>query len=182
MSDTTTETEDSNLVRHAEREMRLAGLYDDDADYGGMIPEAVLNVVRTFAADGHSGGSAMIVMHILEKVLRFEPLTPITSDPEQWNAVADLDDGGEMWQSKRDPRLFSDDGALTWYSVDEQPRRYYSEQFPHGDDEHSVTFDDDGLILANWLADHITNPDSPLFDYQPPDEVISAMDNLRGLS
>ena len=31
----------SNLVKHAERELRKAGLFDQDSDYNGMIAEAI---------------------------------------------------------------------------------------------------------------------------------------------
>ena len=107
--------EDSNLVKHAKREMELAGLYDEDADYGGLIPDAVMNVVEAFAKDGHSGGSAAVTLAIVEKVLRFETLTPITSNPMEWNHIAD-----DLWQSNRDPRMFSTDAGQTWYNVDDR--------------------------------------------------------------
>jgi hypothetical protein len=106
-------TEESNLVAYARREMEIAGLYDEDADYDGMIPDAVLNVVRSFSEDGHSGGSASIVLAILERVLRFKPLTPLTSNPDEWMHVAD-----NLWQSTRSPSVFSEDGGQTWYDID----------------------------------------------------------------
>jgi len=110
-------TDDSPLIQHAEAEMRRAGLYDDDADYGGMVPDAVLNVVRAFAGDGHSGSSAELVASILEKVLRFEPLTPLTPDPAEWMDVSDVS-GVEMWQSLRNPTFFSEDGGASWYTIE----------------------------------------------------------------
>lgn len=116
---TTTVIEDSNLARHAEREMRLAGLYDEDADYDGMIPEAVMAVVRTFAEAGHSGASAGLTLSILEKLLRFETLTPITSDPDEWMNVSE-DSGAALWQSRRNPSVFSEDGGATWYDLNDR--------------------------------------------------------------
>lgn len=115
MSDTT--TEDSTLVGHAERELRLAGLFDDDADYGGAIAEAAMQIVRTFASQGHSGGSAAMTLAIVEKLLRFETLTPLTSNRDEWTEVAD-----GMWQSKRNPAVFSSDAGATWWHVDDGPK------------------------------------------------------------
>ena len=68
--------EDSNLVKHAEREMRLAGLFDKDADYDGALAPVVLDMVRKFSSYRHSGTSAAITIALLEKLLRFENLTP----------------------------------------------------------------------------------------------------------
>lgn len=117
MSDTKDTQSDSNLVRHAEYEMRLAGLYDEDADYGGLITEAVMALVREFASQGHSGGSAAITLAVLEKVLRFQPLTPLTSDPGEWDDVSEMV-GHSLWQNRRDPSAFSEDGGQTWYHVE----------------------------------------------------------------
>ena len=104
----------SNLERHAEAEMRRAGLYDKDADYGGMIPDAVISVVRAHAAQGHSGGSHATVMSILRRVLEFRALTPLTAAPAEWMEVGD-----GMWQSTRQPSCFSTDGGKSHYDIDE---------------------------------------------------------------
>lgn len=109
--------EESNLVRHAQRELELAGLFDEDADYGGMLAEGVMRLVRVFAEEGHSGASAGITVAILERLLRFQPLTPLTDDPAEWNEV-----GEDTWQSSRRPDAFSEDGGKTYYLLDEEPR------------------------------------------------------------
>lgn len=117
--------EDTNLVAYARDEMRRAGLYDDDSDYGGMIPDAVIDVVRAFSRAGHSGGSAALVTAILERVLRFQPLTPLTSNPDEWMEV-----GEGLWQSKRQPSVFSHDGGQTWHDLDDPATRGEGLQAP----------------------------------------------------
>jgi hypothetical protein len=109
----------SNLVEHAKRELKLAGLYDKDSDYGGMIPENVLKCVEAFASAGHSGGSAEITLQILEKVLRFKTLTPITSDSTTWMERTEESGGTPFWQSTRDPSYFSKVGGKTFYSLED---------------------------------------------------------------
>ena len=116
----------SNLEKHAEREMRLAGLYDKDADYGGMIPKNVIEVVTAFAAAGHSGESAAQTLSILERVLRFKTLTPITKDPVEWMEVGEDQShtpGKTLWQNRRDCSNFSNDGGKTYYNVDDPGRK-----------------------------------------------------------
>lgn len=105
----------SNLMRHAEFEMRKAGLYDKDADYGGAIPEAVLALVKVLSEQGHSGGSHSLVMAIFNKVANFKTLSPITSDPDEWMEVSH-----DAWQNTRCPSVFSIDGGKTWYDLDER--------------------------------------------------------------
>lgn len=106
---------ESNLVTHAERELQRAGLFDQDSDYGGMLGDAVLDMVKVFSEQGHSGFSAAMTIDILSRVLKYEVLTPITSNPDEW-----MDVGNDMWQSRRQPNIFSTDSGQTWYNLDEE--------------------------------------------------------------
>lgn len=108
----------SNLVIHADRELRRAGLHKKDADYGGMLYGAVMRLVKVFAADGHSGGSAMITLDLFNRLARFQRLTALTNDPGEWMEV-----GTETWQSKRQPSCFSKDGGQTYYDINEKKVR-----------------------------------------------------------
>lgn len=108
----------SNLETHAERELRRAGLFDEDSDYGGMLGSAVMRLVKQHAAEGHSGMSAEMVMEIFGIVGRFKTLTKLTSDPEEWMEVGDQD-GKTLFQSRRQASCFSVDGGKTYYDIDE---------------------------------------------------------------
>ena len=99
----------SNLVKHAERELKLVGMFDKDADYGGALASQILELVKVFSGQGHSGASAGITITVLIKLLKFKNLTPITSDKKEWSEV-----GTNLWQSKRNPAIFSKDGGKTW--------------------------------------------------------------------
>jgi hypothetical protein len=123
----------SNLYQHAKHELQLAGMFDKDSDYNGMLGEAALEVVKIFAKQGHSGGSAAITIGMLEKLLRFETLTPITDNPGDWvNVVehygADKGFDTSLWQCKRNPALFSTDGGKTYYHVDKHTNIMTSEK------------------------------------------------------
>jgi len=108
------------LVYHAHRELSLAGLGDEDADYGGMLEKAVLELIETFDNQGHSGASAAITIHLFHELVNWRTLSPLTDDPDEWQSVSEVT-GEEMWQSKRRPDAFSTDGGKTHYLLSEMP-------------------------------------------------------------
>lgn len=78
----------SNLEAFAKEELKRAGHFDEDGLYGGMLGDAVMNMVKVFADEGHSGFSASIAISLFSKVARFEPLTPLTGDDDEWMEVS----------------------------------------------------------------------------------------------
>lgn len=105
----------ANLVEHARRELKTSGQVAEDPAYAAHLIAAV----AAFASYGHSGGSAVVAVGQLTRLLQWEPLTPITDNPEEWQEVAFLDDAGEVadrgwWQNIRDSRALSRDGGKTW--------------------------------------------------------------------
>jgi len=111
------------LVDHGKEELERAGLFDKDSDYDGMLGEAVLELLQTFSKQGHSGFSAQLTMELFNKLAKYETLTEITDDPEEWMAVSeDMALGKGVWQSRRNPALFSNDGGKNYYSIDDDKR------------------------------------------------------------
>lgn len=112
----------SNLVAHAERELRRTGWLDGDNEQSGL---AILAAVKGFATGGWSGGSVYPGIHILSELLKFQPLAPLTDDPAEWQHVTHTDaEGKPLWQSNRRSSCFSNDGGKTYYDIDEVPVRY----------------------------------------------------------
>lgn len=101
----------SNSENYARRELKAAGWYAEDAMYGDMIPEAVLELVRVFAGQGHSGMSANIVRGIFNKLAMWEPLVPLSGDDDEWNEV-----GPGIFQNNRCSRVFKEGGEA--YDID----------------------------------------------------------------
>lgn len=110
-----------SLVEYAESELRRVGLFDKDSDYDGMLGKAALEIVKVFADQGHSGFSAAMTTGLVEKLMRFEPLSPLTGDEDEW-VVLDYDD--HMYaQNKRCFRVFQRrDG--TAYDTEGRVHRY----------------------------------------------------------
>jgi len=109
------EEKKSNLVLHAERELKLAGMFDKDADYDGTLAPTIVKIVKTFSEQEYSGASASIVISVLEKLLRFQTLTLITSNSDEWMEVST-----DMWQNKRNPAIFSKNRGETCYDINDK--------------------------------------------------------------
>lgn len=146
-----TELDGSNLVRHAAAELRRAGMFDEDSSYGGMLGHAVMRLVRTHAAEGHSGFSHGIAMSLFRRVGDFKVLSPLTDNPEEWNEVDPADT--RMWQSARQPSCFSTDGGKTYYDVTGKDRtpRTAAEHAALAADKGNIS---DGYHTFNEIYDH----------------------------
>lgn len=107
-------SEDSNLVKHAERELKSSLMSDmDDPDY--WMAENLIDVVRTFSTGQHSGSSAKFAINELQKLLDYKPLGPLTGIDSEW-VVHDYDDNMSA-QNSRCGRVFRrSDG--TAYDID----------------------------------------------------------------
>lgn len=113
----------TTLVEHARRELALLG---EDPPFAASLIAAL----EGFTTYGHSGGSAASGIDLLERLLRREALTPITSDPAEWVDRSE-ESGSPMWQNARESRAVSTDGGKTWWYVD---ARHPGERCHDGDE------------------------------------------------
>lgn len=110
------------LVAHAERELREAGLFGEDSDYGGMLGTDVLELVKLFSAQGHSGMSAHMAIDLFRRVASYQTLSPL-KNPMTTGEFLDHSDshgGNPVFQSTRKSSVFSEDGGKTWYDIDKR--------------------------------------------------------------
>jgi hypothetical protein len=103
------------LATHARTELELLGEEEETIDW-------FVRVIEEFASFGHSGGSASICIPMLNELLQFKNLTPLTNNPDEWMNVAEYS-GVEMWQNRRNGEAFSDDGGKTYYLLSERKRK-----------------------------------------------------------
>jgi hypothetical protein len=134
-----------SLAEHARRELVLSGQYAEDPEYS----ESIIKAVEAFASYGHSGGSASVGIEQLYALLRFKTLSPLTSDPAEWVDQSEAS-GRPMWQNRRDPSVFSQDGGQTWYSIEHGAalRRELTDAL-NGAEDGSNTPD---FVLAEFLS------------------------------
>lgn len=98
------------LAEHARRELARIGEESSTV-------EKYVAVVEAFAAMGHSGGSAMIAANVVDKLIRYLPLAPLTDDPAEWVDRAEETGAENWWQNARDSRAISHDGGRTYWLV-----------------------------------------------------------------
>ena len=113
----------SNLVRHAEIELNLIAQEPDEDNLIKPFIPAIKEIVKIFAQQGHSGGSApygiRAITDTLRHLLKFEPLLPIKGEKSEWLTI---DPDSVVYQNKRLSSLFKngDDGkpyyldAIIW--------------------------------------------------------------------
>jgi len=101
-------SEESNLVIHARRELNIIGEEPD-------IIEGYLKVIQAFADMRHSGGSAMVAIPVINRLLQFQNLAPLTDNPDDWIEVGD-----GLWQNRRCSKMFSTDGGKTYTDVEDR--------------------------------------------------------------
>lgn len=106
---------DSNLVAHARRELELLG---EEPEF----IEGYLKVIQAFANMGHSGGSASVAIPVIHELLSFNNLSPLTTDPQDWQHHPDNSFGNVegIWQNRRNGKAFSTDAGKTFYLIDEE--------------------------------------------------------------
>ena len=104
----------SHLGEHARLELSLVGEEPEIIDW-------YVKVAETFAEFGHSGASAEYTLRVLEQLLRFKNLTPLTDDPAEWLDVTSYTENKTpMWQSLRNSAAFSSNGGKTYSLVHEE--------------------------------------------------------------
>jgi hypothetical protein len=104
--------EQSNLVDHARRELEIIGEEPETI-------EGYLKVIQAFADMDHSGGSASIAIPVINELLQFNNLGPLTDNPDEWMAISEEMGFDNAWQSRRRSDAFSHDGGKTYYLLSE---------------------------------------------------------------
>ena len=112
-----------SLLTYAEAELNR--IPKDEDGIQSLINDDILNIIKIFSEQRHSGFSANYAISVLERLLRFKPLSPLTGEDDEWN-----DTGYGSFQNKRCSSVFknkdgrcydidatavSDNGGITWY-------------------------------------------------------------------
>ena len=136
-----------SLVSHAEKELDLLGLKNDD-DMNGAMRKHLLHMVKEFADEGHSGFSASYAISCLKRLLNFKPLTPLTGEDDEWTEVTRMS-GFPHYQNKRCSSVFKDadgtaydiDGKVFWeWYTDEETGKKLKSYYTCYESRVPVTF------------------------------------------
>ena len=69
-----------SMVEYAKSELERIG--KDKKGMQDAINKNILEIVEIFSNQGHSGFSAGYALNVLERLLRYKPLTPLTGEVE----------------------------------------------------------------------------------------------------
>jgi hypothetical protein len=105
----------SNLLKHAEVELKAIGMLDTGDEMNEMMCRSILELIKTFAEQGHSGFSAGYCLNAFTKLAKYEPLAPLTGADDEWRDVSSYSEK-PRWQNIRCSRVFKDEDGV--YDID----------------------------------------------------------------
>lgn len=109
-----------SMIEYAKRELERIGKDEDGLQE--FMNRNILEIIEKFSEQGHSGFSAGYALSVLERLLRFKPISPLTGEDNEWS---------ERGQNKRcssvfknadgtaddiDAIIVSDNGGITWFN------------------------------------------------------------------
>ena len=68
-----------------------------------MVCDNILDILRVFSEQGHSGSSAPYVINLFTKLAMFKPISPLTGEDSEWDEISD-----GIYQNNRASTVFKD--------------------------------------------------------------------------
>lgn len=104
---------DSNLIRHAIKELKLAGYYKPD-EYGmnTLMKDQILELLAVFTSHGHSGHSAPFAIKLFSKLANWEIISDLTLADDEFVDCGWRDE--IQYQNIRDHRIFKDEKGISF--------------------------------------------------------------------
>lgn len=154
------------IIDHAKAEFRAAGWVDAEGKFKDemqqMLCEGVIDLLKVFSDEGHSGSSAPYAIDMFAKLAKFEPLVPLTGEDWEWNEVGD-----GVFQNKRCSHVFKQADRFGGQAYDINGIVFYEWN------ERPLDDDEEGYPGTRRFKSHFTSRDScvPItFPYTPTTE------------
>jgi len=145
----------TRLIEHALKEFEIAGWMNENGEFldsmQNDICNNILELLKVFSDQGHSGGSAYYCLDIFSKLGRFQNLTPLTGNDDEWNCINDeRTNNVPIYQNKRSSHVFKQadrfegkaydiDGKIFWeWSTDGDD--FYKSYFTSSDSFVPIEF------------------------------------------
>lgn len=106
-----------NLYEHALNELKILEDNCKDSDELNMqkvIDNNILELIKIFSNQGHTGATASYVISILNRLLEYKPLTPLTGEEDEWEDISKYQNNTPGWQNKRCPSIFKNEKGAYW--------------------------------------------------------------------
>ena len=128
------------LQEFAHKELERAGLFDPDSDYNGWVGHSVMELIHTLENRGQSGVSMEMILELFTTLARYEPLSPLTGEDDEWVEINYPECPSRLWQNKRCLTVFKDETG----AYNSQGRIFRYKNGGHGirgvDSRVSITF------------------------------------------
>ena len=107
----------SALYEYAKKELERIEKGCEDEESLSMqqaIDKNILELINVFSNQHHSGFTATYVIDILQRLLHYKPLTPLTGEDDEWEDVTSYGYDTPTFQNKRCSAVFKDDKGAYW--------------------------------------------------------------------
>lgn len=107
----------SALYEYAKKELERIEKGCEDKESLSMqqaINKNILELIDVFSNQHHSGFTASYVIDILQRLLHYKPLTPLTGEDDEWEDVTSYGYDTPTFQNKRCSAVFKDDKGAYW--------------------------------------------------------------------
>lgn len=106
-----------SLIEHAKTEFRAAGWTDENGVFNDEMQEMICNhlleLLKVFSDEGHSGSSAPYAIGLFSRLAKFEPIAPLTGEDWEWNETS-----RGVLQNKRASHVFKDLDTGECYDIE----------------------------------------------------------------
>ena len=119
-----------SFIEWAKKELDL--LNKDKDGMQALMNRNLLEILKVFDKQGHSGFSASYLRRALHRLLDWKPLTPLTGEDDEWSVCSSIN-GKITEQNIRcsavfrynrdnstahyiDGKVYSDNGGITWFT------------------------------------------------------------------
>ena len=141
----------SNLQKHAWLEFKAAGWLNEHDVFSDEMQESicmgVMDLLRVFSEQGHSGSTAPYTINLFTKLAAFEPIVPLTGEDWEWSEV-----GEGVFQNKRcshvfkqanrfDGQAYDIEGRIFWeWYIDKETGKRHKSHFTNSESFVPITF------------------------------------------
>lgn len=77
----------SDICKYAIRELNIAGFNDKSNEFNTVMYNRVIEAIAVFANHGNSDYSARIETNLVNKLCKFEIISPLTFKDDEWNEI-----------------------------------------------------------------------------------------------
>lgn len=116
-----------SLVEYSKNELDLLQKKADEeggSELQKMINSQIMEVIEIFSKQGHSETTADYAIQMIERLLRYKPIMPLTGDDDEWGTSANIEQNRRCFSVFRKPDgtawdidgiIVSDNGGITWF-------------------------------------------------------------------